>query len=236
MKRAILMCAGAGKRWNNYLGIRKHLLQIGKERLIDRTVRLLRERTDAEICIAAFDDGYDVAGARRFEPPHGRDNYTDTDKFLCSVDYWSADDQTILVYGDVFFTSAAMNAITSFNGHYSFFGRPGPSECTGRPWAEMFALSFAPAARETVRSAILAVRDLLVAGKIKRGGGWEVYRFLKHMVPICLLERAQPVADSFVTIDDSTDDFDHPADFEEWKRRYLAYVERNRARWQSKST
>jgi len=228
MKRAILMCAGAGTRWNNYLGVRKHLLRIGTERLLDRTGRLLRERSDPEIWIAAFDAEYDVPGAKRFEPAHGRDRYTDTDKFLCSVDLWSSDDQTMLIYGDVFFTSAAMDAIARFTGEYSFFGRPGPSRWTGRPWAEMFALSFAPSMHGTICSAMEGVRELLIAGTIPRGGGWEVYRFLKKLDPVCLLERTQPVSDSFVTIDDVTDDFDRPADFEEWKRRYLAYIERKR--------
>src|SRR4051812_48484191 len=111
MKQAILMCAGAGKRWNNHLGIRKHLIQIGNERLIDRTVRLIRERTDAQIWIAAFDEDYSVPGATRFAPAHGRDDYTDTDKFLSSVHLWSADDRTLLIYGDVYFTNAAMDAI-----------------------------------------------------------------------------------------------------------------------------
>ena len=48
------------------------------------------------------------------------------------------------------------------------------------------------------------------------------------------MSKQQEVTDSFVTIDDATDDFDYPADFEEWKRRYLEYVSRKQLLWRSR--
>jgi len=233
MKRAILMCAGSGTRWKNHLGTRKHLIRINNERLIDRTVRMLRERSNSQICIAAFDSSYDVPGTTRFAPSHGRENYLDTDKFLCSVDFWSTDDQTLLVYGDVFFTAEAMNAVTSFTGACSFFGRPFPSRCTGRRWAELFALSFSPSGGIKMREAMLDVRLQLQNGQIKRGGGWEVYRRFNNLHPVCLVERRQPVGACFTTIDDFTDDFDHPEDYDEWIARYRVRRQQDRSLWRS---
>ncbi len=39
---AVILCAGTGDRWNNYLGIPKQLIEIGGETLLDRAIRLLK--------------------------------------------------------------------------------------------------------------------------------------------------------------------------------------------------
>ena len=55
----------------------------------------------------------------------------------------------------------------------------------------------------------------MTAGKLKRGGGWEFY------------ERMHGVTgDHFVTIDDFTDEFDFPEDYERWMKRYHNRVHR----------
>lgn len=40
----IIMADGKGTRWGNYQDIPKHLIQIGGETLLGRTVRLLNEK------------------------------------------------------------------------------------------------------------------------------------------------------------------------------------------------
>lgn len=39
----VIMAAGEGKRWNNFLGVPKHLIEINGETLLERTTRLLKE-------------------------------------------------------------------------------------------------------------------------------------------------------------------------------------------------
>ena len=80
--------------------------------------------------------------AALLEPPHGPDDFCDTDKFLSAESRWSDVGQTVILYGDVFFTEAAMATILSHTGPHRFFGRRERSYFTGRPWREMFALSF----------------------------------------------------------------------------------------------
>ena len=225
MKRVLLLCAGRGERWNNYLGIPKHLITIDGERLVDRTVRLVRERTeDATVFIISFDPACEVAGTMRYEPEHGRGRFTDTDKFLSSADLWSPDDQTIVLYGDVFFTEAAMDTICSYAGEaFAFFGRPRPSQCTGHLWQEMFALVIPPASREHLQRTMIEVRDMLDDKQIRRGGGWECYRHACGLTPVCVYDVKSDVADHFVEIDDFTDDFDTPYDYEQWFWRYELY-------------
>lgn len=224
-KRVILLCAGHGERWGNYLGIPKHLVEVDGERLVDRTVRLVRERTiDATIFIISFDPRCEVAGTMRFEPGHGPERFTDTDKFLSSAELWSDDSPTIVLYGDVFFTEAAMETICSYDRDtFAFFGRPRPSECTGHLWQEMFALAIPPGSREHLLRTMREVRDMLTAGDIRRGGGWECYRHACGLKPICIYEVKSDVADHFVEIDDFTDDFDTSFDYEQWIWRYELY-------------
>jgi hypothetical protein len=236
MQRIILMCAGSGTRWNNHLGMPKHLIRIGNERLIDRTVRLIKARSSAEIFIASFDPAYEVVGATLFDPSKPRDVFVDTDKFLSCIDKWSADDRTILLYGDVFFTPKAMDTILAVKDEYTFFGRPGPSRWTGRRWAELYALSFLSSARHMIQEAMLTIRQMLATKQIRRGGGWEVYRHLQNLNPVCMLQDKIPIAQAFITIDDFTDDFDFPDDYETWMRHMRAYQNRGKSLWKSSFT
>jgi len=57
----IIMADGDGKRWNNYLGIPKHLVEINGEPIIKRTVRLLKENGVNNIIITSRDERYNFA-------------------------------------------------------------------------------------------------------------------------------------------------------------------------------
>lgn len=59
----IIMADGDGKRWSNYLGVPKHLIEINGETLLARIVRLLKENgiQDKDIIITARDERYNYA-------------------------------------------------------------------------------------------------------------------------------------------------------------------------------
>ena len=137
--RVILMCAGRAERWGKYLGVHKHLIVFDGEPLLDRTLRLIRQHTSAPIVIVAFDPQYARDGCERFEPQHGPTDFCDTDKFLSSAELWSDTGQTVILYGDVFFTEQAMQTILSYRGPHRFFGRRERSYFTGRPWRNVRA-------------------------------------------------------------------------------------------------
>ena len=70
--RFVIMADGQGTRWNNYMGIPKHLIEIDGEPIIARTVRLLNEIAkergeDADVIITSHDARYDFPGSRRHE-------------------------------------------------------------------------------------------------------------------------------------------------------------------------
>jgi len=57
--RYIIACSGGGTRWENYLNTKKHLIKIGNEPLLDRTIRLINNYdSNSEICIFAYETNY----------------------------------------------------------------------------------------------------------------------------------------------------------------------------------
>ncbi len=207
--RVILMCAGRAERWGNHLGVHKHLISIDGEMLLDRTLRLIRQNTSAPVSVVAFDTEYDRAGFERYQPKHDRLNFCDIDKFLSSEERWSKSGQTVILYGDVFFSEAAMRKILAHEGTHRFVGRGEWSHYTGCPWREMFAVSFPADEHDLLRGHMLAIRAELMAKTRDKGGGWDLYHRMHGTT-----------WNHFLSIDDFTDDFDFPSDYERWKRRY----------------
>ena len=65
----IIMADGKGTRWQNYNDIPKHLIEIGGETLLGRTVRLLKEGDpNCDVIITSHDSRYEIPGAQRHEP------------------------------------------------------------------------------------------------------------------------------------------------------------------------
>ena len=60
MKKIVIMADGKGMRWANHMNIPKHFAIVRGERLIARTVRLLKyEDTNAEIIVTSHDKRYE---------------------------------------------------------------------------------------------------------------------------------------------------------------------------------
>lgn len=225
MTRVIVICAGEGERWGDHLGVPKHLIEIDGERLIDRTVRLAREHGASEVLIAAKrgDKRYDVPGARRvmarLNPDMG-----DADKFLSSRHLWDPQGRTVVVYGDVYFTPEAMRAIlTDDHEDWRLYARFGPSKITGATAGECFAVSAYPQHHEEWTAALHRVAALWREGKLKRCGGWETYRAM-HNLPADRLGKHRKL-ERRMWINDWTEDFDKPDDYDKWiARRNVAKV------------
>ena len=210
MGKYLIIAAGKATRWNNYLGVSKHLIEIDGEPLIHRTVRQLNER-----CILPTIVGdYDIPFSAKYIPNLNEDN-EDADKFLSSMDLWNEDGRTVVLYGDVYFTDEAMDTITEYKSKdWTLFARPYESKFTGCKWGECFAQSFYPKDIEKHYKALLVIRDQFKLGNIKRCGGWEHYR---QMEGFNLTEHL--VGKRLYEIDDFTEDFDSPEDYNNFNDR-----------------
>lgn len=206
--RAILLADGDGTRWRNHLGAPKHFAPVDGEGILPRAVRLLRERGVDDVWIVGPDeDRYRLAN---LFIPVKNPSAGDADKFLNSAHMWHPYDRTVVLYGDVYFTDAAMDTIVGYaEREWRLFCRFGGSAYTGCLWGECFAQSFWPEHHAEHRAALDRVVALAAAGQTRRSGGWEHYRVLNGGDPLVHADLGRAIE-----IDDWTEDFDWPADYD----------------------
>jgi choline kinase len=197
MHTAVIVAGGEARRWKNYGGVAKHFVEIDGERLTDRTIRqssALFDRTVAVVPQYGYVSGVDLEiiapeETRALEPW----------KFLSSKDEWSSV-RTTLLYGDVYFTDSAIKKIAAAEAKLVFLMRQTKSERTGKPYGEIYAISFTASMHEQI---IEAMEDFTPDLGIPARAGWH------------LRNRLWSTA-TMVEIDDETEDFDNPEDYERW--------------------
>jgi len=189
------MCAGKGTRWNNYLGIPKHLIEINGETLLGRTTRLLKENGITDYVITGSDDRYRQYG--KLIPQTNND---------CEIDRFEEveDNEICYLYGDVYYSEDAINKIvTTDTNEILFFGSD----------YEIFGIKIKD--KKLFFKHKNKVKKLYLENKIDRCIGWEVYKSL-NKIPL----DGYAITDIYYLIEDETDDIDYPEDYENFKRRY----------------
>jgi hypothetical protein len=197
MHTAVIVAGGEALRWKNYGGVAKHFVEIDGERLIDRTIRqssALFDRTVAVVPQYGYVSGVDLEIIAP-EETRGREPW----KILSSKDEWSSG-RTTLLYGDVYFTDAAIKKISATTAPLAFLMRWTKSERTGKPYGEIYAISFTTSMHEQI---IAVMEDFTPDPSIPARAGWH------------LLHRLRDVA-TLIEIDDETEDFDNAEDYRRW--------------------
>ena len=136
---------------------------------------------------------------------------------VASMEFWATEKRTTVLFGDIYFTEDAMDKICAIDepSRCQFIGRSKASKHHGCPYEEQFGFSLLPEHQEEVSAAIEHVKEALQRGDIKGCTGWATYRHL-HGLPL----RKHKIVGDFVEIDDFTDDFDFPIDYERWKTHF----------------
>ena len=225
MAKCLILCGGANSRWNGHLGIaRKHLIEVEGERLLQRCLRQVRSLGVRPIVVLnAGDIGLycrHLSGdfeIMEIDPqPSGA---TEAWKSLSSQSAWHASCPTIVLLGDVWFSELAIGRIFAPGpAAWTVFGRAGASALTGHPHGEIFAQRFARSERHLEQ--LLKLDQLYRAGRCSRSAGWAHYHLMIGADP-----SMQCAGRNFIQIDDFTDDFDTPRDYEAWhagRRRWRA--------------
>lgn len=216
--KAIILCAGEASRWGNHLNTPKHLIELEGEKLLHRTIRLLKDRGIDEIYTVVKDitGTYYHPDSVQWVAKIDYENNADADKFLSSKDLWNDKGRTIVLYGDVYFTNEAIDTILSFSDkEWTLFAREGASSITGTPWGECFALSFYPKDHKRMEEMLHYIATLWKTGVIKRCGGWELYRAMTGRRDK-KVRHPHTITTNFVEINDFTEDFDRPEDLDMW--------------------
>lgn len=215
---AIIICAGEATRWGNYLNTSKHLIEIEGERLVDRLCRQLKERGIEKIFVVIKDREqlhYKNKYSTLYFANINYEKNADADKFLSSKNLWNTKGRTIVVYGDCYITDEGMDTIVfNDNKDWTLYCRPTASKITGTPWGECFAQSFYPIHKQKHEDALMRIARRYQQKLLRRCGGWEHYRAYLGR-PDSELNKHY-MTTNYVEINDWSDDFDYPEDYERW--------------------
>ena len=190
--RFVIMADGQGTRWNNYMGVPKHLALVDGEPVIGRTVRLLQEvAEEPEIIITSHDPRYEFEGAVRHEPEN---NIYEIDRFTKEL---VCDDMCFL-YGDTIYDRKVLAAIAgSCPDDILFYGNSKSVVAVRIGDAELFRKHFD------------RVRTLFVDGTIEKCKGWQVYQSVTGQD----LTQKPVIGDKFVLVDEHTTDINTPEEY-----------------------
>lgn len=188
------MADGKGLRWDNYMGIPKHLVEINGEPIISRTVRLLSELTDgqAEVIVTSHDKRYEFEGSRRHEPLN---NKLEIDRFTREL---IADD-TCFLYGDTYYTKDSLARILETEAEdVLFFGNNKSIVAVKIKDSVLF------------EQHVQKVRTLFLEGRIKKCVGWQVYQSITGQA----FENKATLGEKFILLDEKTTDINTPEEYE----------------------
>ena len=190
--RFVIMADGQGTRWNNYMGVPKHLALVDGEPVIGRTVRLLREvADDPEVIITSHDERYEFPGAVRHEPEN---NIYEIDRFTAEL---VCDDMCFL-YGDTVYDKDVLADIAaSETDDILFYGNRKSVVAVRIGNAEFFRKHFD------------RVRNLFIEGEIDKCKGWQIYQSVTGQN---LTERPV-IGDRFKVVDERTTDINTPEEY-----------------------
>lgn len=224
----ILLCGGSNTRWGGYRGaVRKHLVEVEGERLLDRTLRQVARHAPGRTVVVLHPEDRGAYAAQVaqpvefFEVPVAAAPELEAQKFLSSRALWNAAGRTIVLLGDVWFSAAALAAIFADSPEeWTAFGRAGASRFTGCPYGELFAQRFTATAEH---GANLERLDAMYRNRTCRraAAGWAHYNLMIGRHP-----HAPGVGGRYVEIDDFTEDFDHPGDYDAWVRGRSGHANR----------
>lgn len=196
----IIMCNGN----NSNFETPRHLSVIKGERIVDRTIRLLKENGAKNVYISSDNKLFDSCGVPRLK--HKRN-------YVCN--YWldafyKVDEPVCYIFGDVYFTESAIKTIVNYETDRNvLFGTSIARNELHQNWGEPFA--YIVKDYETFHKGIEEVKKLKDEGKLLREPiVWELYRYL-HNLDV----NVQEITEDYVDIDDGTMDVDNPKKLEE---------------------
>lgn len=201
----VIMCGGFYEQWETP----KQLQIVNGERIVERTIRLLKENGVKDIVITSNNPVFDELGVPRLEHENsyryenGKLNGYWLDAFYPK---FRKNQKATFIFGDVYFTEDAIKQIVEYKGEGNvLFGSRLATNLEGKNYGEPFA--YVVNDMGTFYEGIKAVKKLQDEGKTKRVPiVWELYRYLNGLD--VNVQRVLP--ETFIVIDDETDDADSP--------------------------
>lgn len=185
------MCGG----WASY----KPLFEIGNEKLVERTIRLLKDNNISDIAISTNDDRYEEIGA----PILHHDNPSG-DGFIWLNGFYPTMEEVCYIYGDVLYSPNAIKTIveTETDDIMFFASAPPYSPLYTKKWAEPFAFKVVDAIR--FLKCIAKAKELYIKGRFNRPPiSWELWQVIKK-TPLNYIDYTNYTAINDYTVDIDT--------------------------------
>nr|MBR6100723.1 hypothetical protein [bacterium] len=200
----IIMCGGK----YDYFDIPKHLIEVNGERLVDRTIRLLKEQGITDIAISSNDKRFDSCNVPRLEHENNYEVIDGKDYGYWLDAFYPTDEEVCYLFGDVYYSEDAIKTIIENDtDDVLFFG----SSIPNRPeyfkkWEEPFA--FKVKNQKRFRECINICKEKKDNGETNREPiSWELYRVLNG-IDI----NTHEIRDNFIAINDISTDIDRVED------------------------
>ena len=202
MNKVIIMAGGV---YDNFK-TPKPLSVINGETLLERNIRLLKERGITDISISSNDERYEQYGKVLYH--HNSYKYEGGKIYGYWLDaYYPTNEPCIYLHGDVYYSEKAIDRILKLQPSVNtFIGNEIARNKEHNNWGEPFGWIVVD--QKSFRDGINKTKKLQDEGKLDRGFAisWELYRVLNGLDP-----NKQYIIDStYLSIDDETIDIDAP--------------------------
>ena len=207
------MCGGFYKKFETP----KQLSIINGERIVDRTIRLLKENGVEEVFVSSNNPLFDTCDAPRLDHYNSYRNEGTGDSGYWLDAFYPFDDDEKVCYlcGDVYFSENAIKTIVNYESDVNtLFGTSIAKNKEHKNWGEPFAYKVFQ--YKEFKQGIEDVKRLQDEEKCDRTPViWELYRYLNG-----LDINIQDIKDeTYICIDDETIDIDAPWQIEELNRK-----------------
>lgn len=199
---------------DNRFDIPRQLLELNGEKLVARTIRLLKENGVKDITMTASDKRFEGLGAKIYTPDCNDYNYTtETGYWLNAFPYELMDEPVCFIWGDVYFSEEAIKTIVNTESQKNLFFCSYNNKSVEyiKHHDEPFAFK--------VMDPELFKKHIEICKKAKDDGTacrepviWEVYRSM-HGLDI----NKHVMAEDFVAINDISCDIDGARDLDKLK-------------------
>ena len=193
----IILC---GSNHSQINGVPRQLVTINGERVLDRTIRLLRENGVDDISVTAMDPAFDSVDANIIR-------YDSSGAWIKC--FYLTDDPVTYIFGDVYFSPAAVKKIveTETDSVAFFASAPPFSAEYSKPWAEPFAFKVADV--KLFHESVEKVETFRKQARFRRDPiAWETWQVIKN-TPLNIIDY-----NNYTVINDYTSDIDCESDIE----------------------
>lgn len=197
-----VLANGEGKRWGDHLGIQKYEIEIDGEKIIDRTIRLVRKYSKSMIVIVG---DYESSGCWNYI------NKSKTKRELFQ-ELTNFKEPFVMLNSDCYYTEEIIKDVYSREAkEWRHWCCPHENKWTGKPYGEGYVHRIYDV--QWFRDKITEFNRLCDEGKIdmERGNDWIIQRFF-YGIPL-YEHNPNYISEYDVCWEDETDDFDYPSDY-----------------------